>query len=294
MPLASPVYWLGTWAGNVTDDYGVEWIVEVEDGWSSSPPVRAVVQARANADGAWGGPGYFDARVINLAGTAIAPDRLTMLAAKDRLKSALGPRGTVQLIVEEAHLTRTASVRLTDQIDLSDKGSYAFAWSLTVTATDPRRYSSDSMSETATLPTGLTSGRTYARTYPLVYGGGVVGGGGSVFLTNEGDYDATPAVITFTGPVISPRVEHPQTGKNLTFDLTLAYDETLVLDLGKQTALLNGSANRVYTISAGSAWFMLVPGINELAFRGQAGTPPPGVDPPPVPQMIVTASSAWT
>lgn len=277
------------------DDYGVEWVVEDESGWSSSPPVRAVVQPRANADGAWGGPGFYDARVINLTGTAIAPDRVSMLAAKDRIKSAIGPRTAVQLQVAEAHLTRVASVRLSDQIDLADRGSYVFTWSLTLTATDPRRYAAEAASATVTLPSSVAAGRTYPRTYPIVFGGGVVeGGGGSAFIEQAGDYDATPAVITISGPIISPRIEHPQTGRNLTFDITLAWDETLVVDLGRQTALLNGTSSRAYTISAGSAWFMLVPGANELAFRGQAGTPPPDIDPAPVPQMIVTASSAWT
>lgn len=292
--IASPVYYLGPWMGNVVDDDAVEWVVTSEEGWSSSPPVRPTIGNRAASDGAWGGPGFYGARVINLSGMAKATSRNKMLAAKDRIKAALGVREPVTLTVQESHLTRIASVRLSDQIELTDVTDQIFSWSLTVVATDPRRYGETATTVTAILPVGLTAGRTYARTYPLVYGGAVPGGSGSVFLANDGDFDQTPAIITFYGPLISPRVEHHQTDRSLTFDLTLAYDETLVLDLKRLTVLLNGVANRAYTISAGSTWFMLRPGANELAFRGQVGTLPPEVPSAPDPQMVVTASSAWT
>lgn len=292
--IASPVYFLGSWAGNVVDDNSVEWVVTKEEGWSSSPPVRPTIGNRAASDGAWGGPGFYGARVVNLSGRAKASSRVGMLAAKDRIKAAIGVRDPATLTVQEAHLTRIASVRLADQIELVDVTDQIFDWSLTVVATDPRRYSQFATTVTAILPVGLTSGRTYARTYPLVYGGAATGGSGSVFVSNDGDFDQAPAVITFFGPLISPRVEHHETDRNLTFDLTLAYDEKLVVDLKRLTVLLNGSANRAYTISAGSAWFMLQPGVNELAFRGMVGPLPSGIPSAPDPQMVVVASSAWT
>lgn len=287
--LDSPLYTLGDWSGNVRDNDGVEWVVEGEDGWSSSPPVRPTVAERSTGDGAWAGPGFYGARVITLAGRALATDRLSMLNAKERIKAAVGPRNLVPLQVDEAHLSRVAQVRLTDKIEISDRGAHSFAWQLILTAPDPRRYSVDEMEATAILPTTSTGGRTYPRTYPMAYGSAVVGGSGSANLTQLGDFDETPAVVTFTGPLINPSVAHVQTGRTLTFELTLAAEETLVVDLGEQTALLNGSASRANTISPGSAWFLLVPGANELQFRGQAGTPAEIQ-----PTMTVTASSAWT
>lgn len=291
-PIASPVYTLGSWQGNVTDDYGTEWIVEVEDGWSSSPPVRPTLEEKTASDGAWGGPGFYGARVVNLSGRARAADRVGMLAAKDRIKAAIGARTPVTLTVAEEHMTRLASVRLSDMIDIKDQTALIFSWSLTVVAADPRRYGTTVVSESTDLPVGLTTGRTYSRTYPLVYGGLAPGGSGSVYIPQEGDFDQTPAVITFTGPVVTPRVEHVAQNRSLTFDVTVEYGETLVVDLGRQTALLNGSVNRAYTISPGSSWFMLVPGLNELLFRGSVGSAPDGVTPQP--QMTVVASSAWT
>jgi hypothetical protein len=285
--ISTPVYTLGPWQGNVVDDYGVAWIVEAEDGWSSSPPIRATLAERGGADGAWAGPGYYSARVINLKGRAIAADRATMLAAKDRIKAAITARTPATLQVAEEHLTRSAQVRLSDQVDLSDQGARAFNWSLTVVAPDPRRYDANP----APASTGLPSepgGRSYPRTYPYNYGAYSPGQTGAVVINQAGDYDLTPAQITIRGPVMTPKVAHVQTGRSLTFDLTLAADQTLVLDLGAQTALLNGTASRAGTIMPGSAWFLLVPGTNEIQFRGT------DTDPAADPLMTVVAASAWT
>ncbi|GIH95446.1 phage tail domain-containing protein [Planobispora siamensis] len=286
-PIDSPVYTLGTWQGNVVDDFGVEWVVEVEDGWSSSPPVKATIEEKTAGDGAWTGPGFYAARVINLTGKAQAPDRISMLEAKDRIKAALKPRVPIQLLVAEAHRTRTAQVRMSDRVELTDVSAHIFSWGMTITAGDPRRYDPTTTTVSTALPAATTTGRTYPKTYPVLYGGVVEGGTGSVFFLNEGDFDETPATITFNGPVQTPRVEHVQTGRNLTFDLTLDVGDVLVVDLLRQTALLNGTSNRAYTISAGSAWFMATPGLNEFAFRGVAL-------PPTEPLMTVTAASAWT
>lgn len=291
-PLDSPVYMLGSWMGNVIDGHGTEWIVTGEEGWSSSPPVRATIEERAAADGGWGGPGFFGPRVVNLTGKAWSPTRAAMLAAKDRIKAAVNPRSPITLTVVEEHLTRYATVRLSDQMDLHDQTAQIFEWSLTVVAADPRRYGIATMTGTASLPVGLADGRTYAKVFDYVYGIVTPNNVGSVWLNNVGDYDLTPASIVFSGPVIDPRVEHVQSGRFLQFATNVEWGEALILDLRQQTALLNGATNRAYTITAGSTWFMISPGVNELLYRGTAGSAPPGETANP--QMIVTASPAWT
>lgn len=296
IPIESPVYRFDGWEGNVLDDEGVAWVVEGEDGWSSSPPVNPIAEPRTVGDGAWAGPGYYGARVMVLSGTAIASSRTSMLWAKERIKSAGSIRRLMPLVVAEAHLTRTALVRLSDTTAITDKSALAFGWSMQLTAADPRRYSVDAVSPSTQLPTSSTAGRTYPRTYPVVYGGAVSGGSGSVYVTNDGNYDETPALVTFRGPLIGPRVEHAQSGRSLSWDLTLGWDETLVVDLNPsvQSALLNGSSSRANTITSGSAWFTLQKGLNELRFRGTADVAPPDIVPAPVPSMTVRFASAWT
>lgn len=288
MPIAltTPTYTLGSWMGNATDDWGVDWVVEAEDGWSASPPIRPTLEDKKTGDGSWAGPGYYGARVVNLVGKAIASDRLSMLAAKERLHTAVGPRSLATLRVDEAHLSRVAQVRLSDQIDIADIGSMAFQWGLTVVAADPRRYAADPMFATTGLPPTY-SGLTFPITFPLDFGTASGSGTGSVVVNQQGNFDETPATITFAGPVVSPRVTHLQSGRTLAFDFTLNEGETLVVDLGEQTALLNGTGSRIYTMTPSSAWFMLAPGLNEMAFRGED----PGTG--TAPMMFVLASSAW-
>lgn len=286
--LATPVYTLGDWQGNVTDDFGVDWVVEVEEGWSSSPPVRPTMEDRTSGDGSWAGPGFYGARIITLAGKAMAPDRVSMLWAKERLKGAAGPRSLTRLRVDEAHLSRVADVRASDQVHIADWADRSFDWSIILAAADPRRYSASPSILPAALPSASTAGRTYPRAYPLLYGG-ASGGTGSAFFTQQGNYDQTPATIVFSGPLISPTVAHVQSGRMLSFDTTINQGESLAVDLNAGTALLNGTVSRAYALTSASAWFMLVPGQNELQFRGQAGTSTDGT----TPIMTVTASSAW-
>ncbi|MEU6745332.1 hypothetical protein ABZ914_03800 [Spirillospora sp. NPDC046719] len=111
--------------------------------WSGSSTVAAVVEDREHVDGAWTGPGSFKARVITLSGQCLAPNRLEMLRAKNRFAAAASPTDLVDLVVEEAHLTRRAAVRLTDRADRADptdKGARAFTWTLTLTARARVRY----------------------------------------------------------------------------------------------------------------------------------------------------------
>jgi hypothetical protein len=296
--LASPVYTLGsaatgaTWQGNVTDDSGVDWIVEDEAGWSSSPPVRPQQEDKSAGDGAWQGPGAYAARVITLSGTAIAPSQTLMLWAKEAIKAAASPRALAPLQVDEAHLSRMVMVRQTDDVAIKDLGRDAFTFSLIMTAADPARYSIGDVPQSTGLPATSVTGWTYPRVYPRLYGGSGGPAQGSVVFVQEGNYDATPATITFSGPLITPTVAHVQTGRTLSFDLTLGQYDTLIVDLAAGTALLNGTASRAGTLTPGSAWFLLVPGSNELQFRGAAGATTDGSTPNP--QMTVAAASAWT
>lgn len=187
LPIASPVYTLGVladrgpdalpgpatgavWQGNVRDDFGVDWIVETESGWSSTPPVRATSEDKVAGDGSWTGPGAYSARVINLTGRAVAPDRISMLWAKERIKAATTVRSLTPLTVDEAHMSRQAQVRLSDVVDIADQGSYVFTFGLTLTAPDPRRYDVAATVGSTGLPSAQAGpGRAYPKTYPYSY-----------------------------------------------------------------------------------------------------------------------------
>jgi tail protein len=294
--LNSPLYTLtgpaGIWRGNWRDDTGCTWTVEKEDGWSSSPPARPSQQDKTIGDGAWSGTGYYAGRVITLSGTCVAPSQLAMVMAKDAVKAAIDPHDLSVLQVAELHMTRQAQVRLSDEINLQDKGPIAFTFQVGLFAPDPRRYAANAVSLACGLPAGATVGRAYPRTYPKLYGGAGLTPSGSVVFYQTGNYKTTPGVITFYGPLLSPQVIHAQSGKSLTFNITLNYQQTLVVDLGAQSALVNSTQSVIQQIGTGSAWFMLAPGQNQLLFRGQAGVAPPGSG--AVAAMQLVAAPAWS
>jgi hypothetical protein len=297
MPLDSPLYTVtgpngAVWQGNALDATGCAWVVTAEDGWSSSPPARPSQVDKTVGDGTWAGMGYFAGRLVTLTGTCIAPSQLAMLWAKEAIKAAIDPHNLATLRVDELHLSRTAQVRLSDKVEIQDQGNVAFTFTMGLFAPDPRRYAVSSVSLATGLPAGATVGRAYNRTYPVSYGGAGLTAQGSVTFWNAGSYPQSPGVITFYGPVINPEVIHAQSGKSLTFQLTLNYGQTLVVDLGAQSALAAGTSSVIQALTGSSAWFMLVPGQNQLLFRGQAGTPPPGIT--AAPSMLVVASSAWS
>jgi hypothetical protein len=295
LPLSSPLYTIGSgstaWNGNARDDSGCDWIVTNPTGWSASPPARPSQQDKTIGDGAHAGTGYYAGRLVILEGTCVAPDQVSMLWAKEAINSAFGPYDLVPLRVDELHLSRMCMVRLNDQIDPIDKGPVAFTWQFGVFAPDPRRYSVNPVSLSCGLPTaGTGNGRTYPRTYPLLYSGAGAGASEVVFM-QAGNYKYTPAVITIQGPVISPTVEHDRSGSHLTLDMTIGYGRYVVLDLNNQTAMLGGTQTVATSLTSDSAWFMLSPGENVLAFRGEAGANPDGS--PGSPVMTVAGASAW-
>jgi len=291
VPIATPVYSLaeGAWEGNVEDDEGVAWVVTAEEGWSSSAPVRPRAEDREASHGAWGGPGYYSARVITLTGTAVAPSRTAMLRAKDRIRFLTPDADPVVLRVDEAHMSRQAAVRLGADVKTTDRGAIGFDFSLTLLAVDPRRYGVVALSATATLPTETAPGRTYPRLYPSGYGG-ATGGGAAVEVLNAGTF-ATGAVLRFYGPVNQPGVEEETTGARLRYDVLLATDaDMLEVDLARRTALLGGTASRRSRLLAGSAWFLLPPGPTRLRMLGVRASSD-AADPDP--RMDVEWRSAW-
>jgi len=106
---------------------------------------------------------------------------------------------------------------------------------------DPRRYRLTDHSGTASLP-AATGGLEYPLDYPLEYGDA---SSTALVAANDGGASA-PLVVTFNGPLTNPQLSSPDW--QLGFDLTLAAGEALVVDTAEGTALLDGTADRLYAI----------------------------------------------
>ncbi|MBG0818247.1 fibronectin type III domain-containing protein [Planomonospora sp. ID82291] len=278
-PIATPVYRLGAWSANVRDVWGVEWAVETEEGWSSSPQVRAASREAGGRSGGIAGPGLFSSRLVTLSGTAVAPSRVAMLQAKQRLLSALPPTQVGLLRVVENHLRRRARVRLLEQVEITDTGPHAFAWTIRLRAADPRRYA-------------LTPTRADAMIDTLP-------GVAEVSILLEGDYPYIPATLRLYGPIRDWQVRHVESGGLLQAvsggSIPANPDYSVEIDLGTRSVTAHVPVEIWPEPRPGRAllrhppgWFTLQPGLNTLQFEGAAVVGEVGR-----PRLLVETQDAW-
>jgi len=90
-----------------------------------------------------------------------------------------------------------------------------------------------------------------------------------VFVINGGNR-ATPPLLTIQGPATNPIIYNDTVSKNLSFNITLASTQTLVIDPYYRTVRLNGTTNRRSTL-VNAGWFYLEPGNNFIKFRSTNG-----------------------
>ncbi|WP_449060593.1 fibronectin type III domain-containing protein [Planomonospora algeriensis] len=279
LPLESPVYRLGAWAGNVRDEHGVDWVVEAAAGWASTPTVRPRSATLGGADGGWASAGQYGSRIITLEGTAVAASRARMLAAKQRIAAVLEPRELGVLRVEDALRTRQARVRLAEQVEITDIGSVAFRWVLTLKAADPRRYAVVPVSASAVVDE--------------------LPGEASLTLTMAGTYPQIPARLRLYGPIREWTITHHESGTVMRAmtGSSLPADPRYGLEFDLATRQVSAHVPvEIWPVPRPGraavahlpAWFMLLPGVNTLTVAGQAVDGAPGS-----PRLVVEAYDAW-
>jgi phage-related protein len=110
-------------------------------------------------------------------------------------------------------------------------------------------------------------GRTYNRTYNLVYGSGSYAT--TTNVVNSG-WATTYPTITLNGPITNPTLGNVTTGQYLNLSGTFANTDTLVLDLYNKLITLNGVSAR-NLLSTGS-WFDAPPGTSQYYLTGSFTT----------------------
>ncbi|MEU4513185.1 fibronectin type III domain-containing protein [Nonomuraea wenchangensis] len=282
LPVATPVYRLGAWAGNVLDEHLVTWTVEEAEGWASSAPVSPVSARRGGVDGGWDGAGRYGPRRIVLKGTAVADTRLAMLAAKQRLLRSIHPRTKAWLRVSDVRMVRQVRVRLDGQIRITDMGSLAFGWELPLKVADPRRYSTVPITATAVI--------------------GSLPGEASAVIELSGTYATIPARMRLFGPIRDWTITHKETGtvmRGMPGDASrLPADPrySLTIDLAARQ-VLGHVPPEVWpeprpgrsALAHLPAWFHLIPGINTIVLAGEPVTGQAGT-----PRLVIEAYDAWS
>ncbi|MFJ2751867.1 phage distal tail protein [Streptomyces sp. NPDC087297] len=257
------------------------------DGWEDSPGLDSGTVPRSDAHGAYLGRLLAQPRTITLDDVVIRTEPRRMGAAVRTLRAATALRDDeVPLVVmlddEPPLLSFARCIRRSVPVQV---GGYAIGIvqgaALQFEATDPRRYSLVEQQVEARLPAAepgldwqVTPGPERLL-YPLNFG--APGSTGSLLAVNDGDAPSHP-VITIRGPVSLPSVTNLATGAAIEYDIDLALDDELLVDTRDGTVTLNGTAERLYTVTARSlpeSLFVLSPGTTSLLFRAAPGTTDP-------------------
>jgi hypothetical protein len=219
------------------------------DGWESRPAPRYEKTARARAHGAHPSPIWSDERLVTVEG--FTHDE----AARDALLHALQAAARYSADPDDAHpltvalagrtLTAAAQVlRFDPVLTRGEWGIGRFGWVIQWRCPDPLRYGPARVATTG-LPTS-GGGLTYPLTYPLGYG--ELGDPGQVALTNEGTADA-PIVFDVTGP-LEHGFDLSAGGQRITYPLPVPAGQTVTVDTGAGTALVEGTSSRRAALTA--------------------------------------------
>lgn len=255
-----------TW-GSLTFGPGTPYSVAGISGLDDLPDVRTQDTPRPSQHGDYTGPDYLASRLIDLDLNISAPDPDTLRALTLALRAGTQPQQTPQPLVFvdqgvmlQCKLRKRALPYNATALDRTGAASLEFY------APDPTLYS-------ATEHTAQTSayspsaGRTYPRTHPFSYG--VQGTSGQLTATNAGAAPSYPQ-LRIDGPVANPTVEQTNVGGALMFSGTLMAGDYLTVDCRTRAVILNGSTPRRDWLAGGAVWPLLLPGDNQLVFRGSA------------------------
>lgn len=257
------------------------------DGWDDSPGLDSGTVNRSDAHGAYLGRLLAQPRTVTIDDMIIRTEPRRMGAAVRTLRAATALRDdeqplVVQLDDEPPLLSFARCLRRSVPVQV---GGYAVGLvqgaALQFEAVDPRRYGLVEQQVEARLPAAepgldwqVTPGPERLL-YPISFG--APGSTGTLLAVNDGDAPTHP-MIAIRGPVSLPSVTNLRTGEAIEYDLDLALDDELVIDTREGTVTLNGTADRLYTVSARSIpenLFALAPGTTSLVFRAAPGAVDP-------------------
>jgi tail protein len=233
-------------------------------GFEDLPALLTYDVQRSDDDGAYPGTDRLGPRTLVLDFQLIGDSPADYDTLVEAVKAAT-VRQTAELplyLFNSAYLVKVRPRRRSIAYDAGHRMRVGTA-SVEFLATDPRYYGAT----LHTLTTGLgvaSNGLVFPATFPVSFGSG--SSSGSVTATNSGTYPSKP-VLTIAGPVVNPIVDNQTSGQTLSFSLTLASGDSLVIDTDKRSILLNGTASRRSSLLSGSQFFELAPGSSTIRFR---------------------------
>lgn len=253
---------------------------------NTGPDVDGVVMTCATLDG-WGSPGSkgggisreaehgespapnpkLQPRTLQMTGRIEAPTILLRQQAEHRLQAAVS-LGLFDLTVVDGIPLRVTAQR-SGEISRVDDTDLQATWQVELRCPDPLRYG-EAKTLLLNLP-AVTGGVRFPLRFPLRFTGSTVSGDGDA--VNDGN-ETAPTVVTFTGPMPTPRLTNILTGQWVQYNDTLAVGEFVVIYLrNPMVALLQGTALRTGKVSTGGGGtWGIKPGTNTIAFRAASGS----------------------
>lgn len=254
-----PVQWtMPAWGlsfnTSTKDANGCAYFLTDDKGWSDGPPPRPISTGKPYSQGAFNGPDFYGARIINLYGSVAAPTMAARRAAEHAITAAYSdPLNLYELHCVEETGELLANVRLDQSTTIAQMpGGLDFNWSMQLAAPDPRKYSTVVQSSSTFLPSS-SGGLDW------VTGGGlnwVTGGGlnwgtitsnGQVTMTNAGTADTWPIfTIAANGTaLVSPGITILVNGNTLFYNNTMGAGDVLTINTNPATrsVLLNGTTD---------------------------------------------------
>lgn len=246
-------------------------IIDV-DGLESLPDLRVQDDNQGYNDGMFSGRDFLGGRTLTFTINTFAGNGNSAFQNFNLLQQALIPQqsGTtaLQFLLSPNDTQMVLNARVRGRKTLVDpEYTYGFIRSqITMFAPDPRYYTATNT--VASLTPQQPLGRTYDRTYNLVYGGGAIGS--STAIVNNGTVTTYP-VITITGPALNPTIGNVTTGQYMTINYALANTDTLVINLAQRLVTLNGTSAR-NLVAGNSQWFGAAPGTSYFYFTANTYT----------------------
>lgn len=243
---------------NAADQFGCEWVVDTDTGWSGSASTRTNRTPKVGGHGSFRGAAYRDVRTIAITGYCAAPDPVARRLAERRIAGVCSdPTRLFSLRCNEETGSLTADVELDDEVVVTTLHERWFKWSLQLAAPDPRKYSV----EWQTMSTGLAQDATSdgldfsqvvapdsAQGLWFGYGDDATGltfgtsnATGFMNLTNVGSAPSFP-VYTIFGPLTNPTLT--TSSGSMRYNGALADGEFVTIDPAVPSVLVGGTASQ--------------------------------------------------
>lgn len=281
--------------GGPPDQLGREWVIDSDEGWSSSPPVRdPQAQNRAGAHGAWPATVYRDPRSIRLDGWVYAPTFEARRDAEHQLAALCAdPEQRYELACTEEDGEKYATVAQDDTTLVSiQPGGLWLDFSLQLTAADPRKYGATEQTTATGLPADSATGLDFAAGggagldfatsdsdggTGLDFGPQPVDGTGRAIVTNTGTADTAPT-LTLTGPLSPPIViTRPDNAASITYHDAITSAQRLVIDTDQRLVLLGTGetgASRRHRATVTDWHALTIPPLSTVDYVLRHGGPP--------------------